>query len=220
MLSLLLRYAVAAEFADQSAAINAAAQQRLDEASRGQQRGSAGVAGEGGAGRLAWRDDAELRAAVKQLCSQLQLPDPDCLPFPPSTLSLLHSLRALLDAHMSATQAAPSSSLATAPSTALSSSSNAAPSPPSSSASTSSTSSSSSTSQASALAFLHSLPLGLAVDDETVADLGRGLRLLSGREMKAIQERVTQCMHMAQTQGKGGRRALGRVDMSRGQVGR
>ena len=214
----LLRRAIEAEFADQSAAINAAAQQRLSGAASRQRGGTSG--GRGGVSYSAadappidCSDEVGLRSAAKAVCAQLQLPDPDRLPSPPSTISLLHSLHALLDAHMSmaAAPAAPAAAAVASPAASRAT----VPSPASSSPSSSS-------SRASALLFLRSLPLGLDVGDEAVNDLGRGLRVLSGREMKAVQERVTHCMHLAQMEGKRsmGKSMVGRVDMSRGQVGR
>ena len=149
-------------------------------------------------------EEAEVRSAVVRLCTaRLRLPEPDSLPSPPSTVSLVHSLQALLSYHLHLTDADQVS-------------------PDSASAS------------AAALSFLRRLSVGVEVavgeeaqSSEAVMDLIRGLRVLSLREMKSIQERLTEQLHSAQLEGRkrrmGGSGAAsegGRVDMSRGQVGR
>jgi len=60
--------------------------------------------------QIEWSDDAEIRSGAKSLCSLLHLPDPDSLPEPPSTLSLLRSLHTIISYHLALRSSAPSAS--------------------------------------------------------------------------------------------------------------
>ena len=205
MLEWLLRQALSVEYGDDSERYNssAAGERTAEAATRLQSGGDAKEAEQAGGGndgavdslrRLECGDEQSTRAAAAAVCARLHLPQPDAqLPQPPSTLSLLQSLHALLAYHL-----------------ALPASASAAATP-------------SSSPSASAVSFLSSLPVGVDSGDGAVNVALAALRLLSVWELKAVQEAMTARLHAAQQKvkrGSAGRPPQQLVDMQRGEVGR
>ena len=183
----LLRYAVAVEYTDKADEYN-------KRASLSQPAAVHTAPQQSPAQQLPVYNEADIRAGLIALATQLHLPNPDTFSPPLTTIDLLTSLSQLLNLHTTL----PHTTNPPLPPTEALAFVRQLPVPPE---------------DESVVAG------GGGGGGESVAVLVGVLRLLSVWRLRVVQERVTECLHGVQTQLRVGKHA-GRVDIGRGQVGR